>query len=87
MTMTEAQTAVRVHGAMLGEVYLQVEEHNRVHLRTWWLYATGVPNLAARAARQPLPSGDLCSRCGGMMVRTGTCLTCQSCGESSGGCG
>ncbi|MDI6734284.1 MAG: vitamin B12-dependent ribonucleotide reductase [Patescibacteria group bacterium] len=27
-----------------------------------------------------------CRKCGGMMVRTGSCLTCLQCGESSGGC-
>lgn len=32
-------------------------------------------------------SGDVCSNCGSAsMVRTGTCLTCQSCGSTSGGC-
>lgn len=30
-------------------------------------------------------SGDMC-KCGGLMVRTGTCMTCQTCGSSSGGC-
>lgn len=32
-------------------------------------------------------SSELCPKCGGFLVRTGSCLTCQSCGESSGGCG
>lgn len=33
-------------------------------------------------------SGDCCKECGSFkMVRTGTCLTCQNCGSSSGGCG
>lgn len=31
-------------------------------------------------------SGQFCPKCGGVMVRTGTCLTCQSCGDTSGGC-
>ncbi|MFA5173124.1 MAG: vitamin B12-dependent ribonucleotide reductase [Candidatus Paceibacterota bacterium] len=31
-------------------------------------------------------SGTVCKKCGGMMVRTGTCQTCLECGESSGGC-
>lgn len=32
-------------------------------------------------------SGDVCSSCGSAsLVRTGTCLTCQSCGSTSGGC-
>ncbi len=28
----------------------------------------------------------VCKKCGGMMVRTGTCMTCLQCGNSSGGC-
>lgn len=32
-------------------------------------------------------SGEtVCRKCGGMMIRTGTCLTCLQCGEASGGC-
>jgi ribonucleoside-diphosphate reductase alpha chain len=29
---------------------------------------------------------SVCPKCGGMMVRTGTCETCIQCGETSGGC-
>lgn len=86
MTLTEAKEAVRIRGAEFGDVFLQIEEHNREHFKDWWLHAAGVPNLVARAARAPQASGNMC-KCGGMMVRTGTCETCQSCGESSGGCG
>lgn len=40
----------------------------------------------ANGAR-PILSGDICKDCGSaQMVRTGTCLTCQACGSSSGGC-
>lgn len=31
-------------------------------------------------------SGIACKHCGGMMIRTGTCLTCRECGEANGGC-
>jgi ribonucleoside-diphosphate reductase alpha chain len=31
-------------------------------------------------------SADLCSNCGNIMVRTGTCLQCKNCGESQGVC-
>jgi hypothetical protein len=32
-------------------------------------------------------TGDICTRCGGSnVVQTGTCRTCQDCGENSGGC-
>lgn len=34
----------------------------------------------------PRASGNACGVCGGMMVRTGTCETCTSCG-TTGGCG
>jgi hypothetical protein len=32
-------------------------------------------------------TGDICADCGSPnMVRTGTCMTCQDCGSTSGGC-
>lgn len=31
-------------------------------------------------------SGNFCTECGGLLVRTGTCETCQDCGGSTGGC-
>ncbi len=31
-------------------------------------------------------AGTVCKNCGGMMFRTGTCMTCLACGTSSGGC-
>ena len=31
-------------------------------------------------------TGNCCFLCGGQLVRTGTCETCQNCGEMSGGC-
>jgi hypothetical protein len=30
--------------------------------------------------------GEPCTQCGGLMIRTGACLTCQQCGENMG-CG
>lgn len=86
MTLTEAKDAIRRMGTPFGEVFLKVEEHNRDVLKEWYVSAEGVPNFTARNARQPLPSGNLC-KCGGMLIRTGTCETCQSCGGSTGGCG
>jgi hypothetical protein len=36
---------------------------------------------------EPMLTGELCQDCGAFaMVRTGTCLTCQVCGSTSGGC-
>ncbi len=34
----------------------------------------------------PALSGNACGKCGGLMVRTGKCETCQFCGDSPGGC-
>lgn len=47
------------------------------------------PSEARGVLRRSAPSysGDICAECGSpSMVRTGTCLTCQNCGSSSGGC-
>lgn len=37
-----------------------------------------------QAVAAPKPSGDVCLDCGGMLVRTGSCQTCQSCGTTTG---
>jgi ribonucleoside-diphosphate reductase alpha chain len=34
----------------------------------------------------PKIADTMCRGCGGMMIRTGTCLTCLQCGNSNGGC-
>ncbi|KKT90925.1 MAG: Ribonucleotide reductase of class II (Coenzyme B12-dependent) [Candidatus Jorgensenbacteria bacterium GW2011_GWA2_45_13] len=36
--------------------------------------------------KSSISAGTVCRKCGGIMVRTGTCMTCLQCGESSGGC-
>lgn len=93
MTLTEARDAVR-RGAFYADVFVRIDEPDRDELARWYTGDPGVPNLAARqpvVARPRLAeavgTGDGCPRCGGLMVRTGTCLTCQMCGTSSGGCG
>jgi ribonucleoside-diphosphate reductase alpha chain len=59
-------------------------------------YSTSVEDLAAELP-EPAPKGQTalfnahedaieCSRCGGRMVRAGTCYTCRDCGTSTG-CG
>jgi hypothetical protein len=35
---------------------------------------------------RPVATGTACTRCGGLMVRTGSCETCVECGENTG-CG
>jgi hypothetical protein len=45
------------------------------------------PRPSPRRERAPMLAGEICRDCGGPnMVRTGTCLTCQDCGSTSGGC-
>jgi hypothetical protein len=50
---------------------------------------------AAAAALEPVPQGQTalfnqwedaqeCARCGGRMVRTGSCYTCRDCGTNTG---
>ena len=54
--------------------------------------AKAEPVAAETPAPMPAPkagskiSETMCKKCGGMMVRTGSCQTCLQCGESSGGC-
>ena len=43
-------------------------------------------NNGSNNGKKVVFGGALCKKCGGMMIRTGTCLTCLECGDSSGGC-
>ena len=36
---------------------------------------------------QSVIEGNVCPRCNGLLRRTGTCMSCDSCGTSTGGCG
>ena len=48
---------------------------------------TPAPVATLAAAKPGMKiSETVCRKCGGMMVRTGSCQTCLQCGESSGGC-
>lgn len=85
MTLTEAKEAIKIKGLPFSEAHERVEEHNREELAKWYVHAEGVPNLVAREAQKPVFSGRVC-HCGGMLVRTGSCETCQSCGYNEG-CG
>jgi ribonucleoside-diphosphate reductase alpha chain len=55
----------------------------------------GGPAAAAAAVLEPAPAGQTalfnqwedaqeCARCGGRMVRTGSCYTCRDCGTNTG---
>lgn len=88
MTIDEAQDFIKA-GVTFGDVFPLVDPVHHGALREWFVRTPGLPCLAARTptAAGTAPSGNACPRCGGLMVRTGSCETCQACGESSGGCG
>jgi ribonucleoside-diphosphate reductase alpha chain len=44
------------------------------------------PNELNESVLSTAPTGALCSSCGGMLQRAGTCLTCTACGSTTG-CG
>lgn len=90
--LTADQAALLIlAGARFGAVFPRLAtEDDAAALRAWYTFTPGVPvgvTPPARPARQTTATGDLCGKCGGLMVRTGTCMTCQGCGDSSGGCG
>jgi hypothetical protein len=87
LTLPEARDRIHRFGDYYGDVCAELPEADRPALAEWFVRTPGLPNTIARAARAPSLSGNACPRCGGVMVRTGSCETCQSCGESSGGCG
>jgi len=90
LTADQAANLIR-GGVRFGVVYPRLaSDDDRSALRAWFAYADGIPvgtTAAPGPARVKTATGDLCTKCGGLMVRTGTCLTCQGCGDSSGGCG
>lgn len=46
------------------------------------------PMTAVQEARAKGYTGDFCDLCGSThVIRAGTCLRCDDCGDSSGGCG
>lgn len=90
LTADQAADLIR-GGARFGAVFPRLAtEDDAAALRAWYVGTSGVPaGVAPPAKPRPVATatGDLCPKCGGLMVRTGTCQTCQGCGDSSGGCG
>jgi hypothetical protein len=83
----EAQALITT-GVEFGYVYPFVHgDEDRAQLKDWFVHTATIPNLHARRQANTEVNGEGFCKCGGMLVRTGTCLTCQLCGESSGGCG
>ncbi|HEY1187911.1 MAG TPA: hypothetical protein VGE74_09650 [Gemmata sp.] len=89
MELREAKDMIR-RGAAFGDVFPLVDELNQDVLKRWFVSNPGVPvrkpQRPVTPAALPVATGDLCKRCGGLLVRTGTCMTCQACGDNSG-CG
>ena len=73
-------------GASFGDVFPELSPRDNEQFKKWY---TDDPRVPVHRTR-PVPtsqSENLCRQCGGFLVRTGTCETCQSCGSSTGGCG
>jgi hypothetical protein len=49
-------------------------------------FHAGLEAAAGVVVARPTFSGNSCTVCGGMMIRTGTCETCSEC-ATTGGCG
>jgi hypothetical protein len=90
MTLADAKRMVAA-GVKFGDVYPFLDDIDRdgQALKDYFCFCfeANPVHLNGKTAPRQETSGELCPKCGGFMVRTGTCLTCQSCGESSGGCG
>lgn len=63
----------------LGSKFLTKEEQNNIGLKT---NGDSVPY----PPKEGTPTGVLCSNCGSVMVRSGSCYSCSSCGSTTG-CG
>lgn len=99
MTCEEGQ-ALALKGVRFADIYpaIIMEEDRRL-FKSWWLAEPTVPTSrispqeagllrvrAMEAQDRAVVSGNGCTVCGGLMVWTGKCQTCQTCGNSSGGC-
>ncbi|PIR89028.1 MAG: ribonucleoside-diphosphate reductase, adenosylcobalamin-dependent [Candidatus Harrisonbacteria bacterium CG10_big_fil_rev_8_21_14_0_10_40_38] len=74
----------------LGEFGME-REHAHISESVEAPIASTVAAKATASVEAPKKSayvaaGTVCKHCGGMMVRTGSCMTCLQCGTSSGGC-
>jgi len=99
MTYTEGQN-LALDGAKFGDVFPALySDDDRRLFKAWWLAEPSVPKTrlspqeagllrvrTMQADHRAAESGNTCTVCGGLMVQTGKCQTCQSCGNSPGGC-
>lgn len=93
MTIEDAKAVVASGPGTFGAVFPLLGEADREALRAWFVSTPEVRPAAPAPARpvapavrpKPVATGEVC-KCGGLLVRTGTCMTCSMCAESSGGC-
>lgn len=86
--------------AVIQQLYRQIDEANERLIELGTLYRVvrlvsiefinPIPReskeITTSAPTTPTNSGNVCRECGGEMIRTGSCETCQNCGTTSGGC-
>jgi hypothetical protein len=89
--MLDGMICERLHGGSIRDCGCRLHPHDRENGGGWLNCPPEarrvLPKYSRQAERVGRLTGDICHSCGGAsMVRTGTCLTCQDCGDSSGGC-
>lgn len=82
MTLSEA-VAMLDGGANFGSVYPMLAEPARdgEALKAHFVFGAGGRRTAPKTLNH-----DLCRKCGGIVMQTGSCKTCQTCGDNEG-CG
>jgi hypothetical protein len=93
VTLDQARFMV-LGGAKFGDVYPLLVPDDRRPFKDWFVNEPAVPARAPSptdmiiAARDMGYTGDACPNCQSMkMTRAGSCMRCQDCGNSDGGCG
>ena len=85
MRLAEAKDMLTM-GVPFGDVYPLLSQDDQESIRYWFTRVENLPNLVMRVQPAGATTGNACRKCGGNLVRTGTCETCQDCGENEG-CG
>jgi|ERR1051325_3927818 hypothetical protein len=99
MTLEDAKQQA-LSGSNFGVIYPALDNEDvRRLFKAWWLYDSRLPIYrlssqeagllrvkTAQSSGMTVESGNGCTICGGLMIWTGRCQTCNSCGNSPGGC-
>lgn len=83
-----ARTELASGGALVDVTQLRVKKNERVR-RALALFDGVDPGeekaiLPVEVKKKSSSNGELCSRCGGMLVSSGTCKVCHGCGTTTG---